>query len=147
MAEPLIQYYGPYCPYSVKHVANLLSAARSELSPVTDFDVQLDLAQANQHRLSATQAQPSKRQRIDAGPVAMPSQVQSEEEPRTAEDSRTFNARNPNKCNCCRAKGHWNHECPALAAKKAKEEAEARAGATRPNANSLEGLRGARYGY
>ena len=141
VAEPLIQQYG------VRHVANLLSAVRSELSPETDFDVQLALAQANQHRVSATQTQHSKRQRIDAVPTAVPSQVQIVEESRTAEDARTFNARNPDKCSYCRSTGHWNHQCPALAAKKAKEEADrARAaGATGPKGNPLGGFMGAQY--
>ena len=45
------------------------------------------------------------------------------EESGIAEDSSTFNARNPNKCSCRRAAGHRNDRCPASAAKKAREAA------------------------
>ena len=71
-------------------MANLLRAARSELSLVTCSDVQLAFAQANQHRLSATQAQPDTRRIIGAELVAMSSQVQIVEEPRTDEDARNL---------------------------------------------------------
>ena len=68
------------------YVAHLISAVTSGLSSVQDFDVQLALTQAKQHRLSASQAQPDKRRRNGAAPVTMSSQVQIVEEPRTDEE-------------------------------------------------------------
>ena len=92
VAGSLFEQYGGI------HAVDVSSAARSELISVTNCDVQLALAAGNQRRLCATQAQPIRRLRIGAPPVAGSSAVQVVEESGITEEAGTFKTRNPDEC-------------------------------------------------